>query len=75
MPTRKIGGPQVVGRLTSPSIDIEGYVHLLASSNGAYVGRLATDGIARRPSQPRRSWRAILLQTRRNVYGIATRAA
>lgn len=40
---RKIGGPQVSGDFVAV-IDVEGYVHLLASSNGAYVGRLASDG-------------------------------
>jgi hypothetical protein len=25
-------------------VDVEGYLHLLATADGAYVGRLATDG-------------------------------
>ena len=37
---------------TSPSIDIEGYVHLLSRGDGAYVGRLATDGSARDRRSP-----------------------
>jgi outer membrane protein assembly factor BamB len=40
---RKIGGPQRVGDLIGV-VDIEGYLHLLSPINGAYVGRLATDG-------------------------------
>jgi outer membrane protein assembly factor BamB len=40
---RKIGGPQMVGDLIGV-IDVEGYLHLLSPVNGAYVGRLATDG-------------------------------
>jgi outer membrane protein assembly factor BamB len=42
---RKIGGPQIVGDLIGV-VDIEGYLHLLSPINGAYVGRLATDGTA-----------------------------
>ena len=40
---RKIGGPQLVGDLVGV-VDVEGYLHLLSPINGAYVGRLATDG-------------------------------
>ena len=40
---RKIGGPQLVGPFVGV-VDVEGYVHLLATGDGAYVGRLATDG-------------------------------
>jgi outer membrane protein assembly factor BamB len=40
---RKIGGPQMVGDFVGV-VDIEGYLHLLSPINGAYVGRLATDG-------------------------------
>ena len=47
---RKIGGPQIVGELVGV-VDVEGYLHLLSPSNGAYVGRLATDGTAA-TSQP-----------------------
>jgi outer membrane protein assembly factor BamB len=42
---RRIGGPQLVGDQIGV-VDIEGYLHLLAKVNGAYVGRLATDGSA-----------------------------
>ena len=40
---RRIGGPQLVGNFVGV-VDVEGYLHLLARSDGAYVGRLATDG-------------------------------
>ncbi len=42
---RKIGGPQMVGDYVG-AVDAEGYLHLLSPVNGAYVGRLATDGKA-----------------------------
>ena len=40
---RRIGGPQLVGDFIGV-VDIEGYLHLLSRADGAYVGRLATDG-------------------------------
>lgn len=40
---RRIGGPQLVGDAVGV-VDVEGYLHLLSRSDGAYVGRLATDG-------------------------------
>ncbi len=42
---RKIGGPQLVGDYVGV-VDVEGILHLLSAQNGAYVGRLATDGKA-----------------------------
>ena len=42
---RKIGAPQIIGDLIGV-VDIEGYLHLMSPANGAYVGRLATDGTA-----------------------------
>ncbi len=42
---RKIGAPQIVGDYIGV-VDIEGYLHLLSPVNGAYVGRMATDGTA-----------------------------
>ena len=47
---RRIGAPQIVGDLVGV-VDVEGYLHLLSPVNGAYVGRLATDGSAA-TSQP-----------------------
>ncbi len=40
---RKIGGPQLVGDLVGV-VDPLGVLHLLSPINGAYVGRLDTDG-------------------------------
>jgi outer membrane protein assembly factor BamB len=40
---RRIGGPQLIGDDLGV-VDVEGYLHLLSRSDGAYVGRLATDG-------------------------------
>ena len=59
---RKIGGPQVIGTDLVAVVDVEGYVHLLAGSNGAYVGRMATDGSAP-TSQPAQFLASILFQT------------
>jgi outer membrane protein assembly factor BamB len=42
---RRIRGVQSLGAFVAV-LDIEGYLHLLAKANGAYVGRLATDGSA-----------------------------
>ncbi|MEP7328573.1 MAG: outer membrane protein assembly factor BamB [Betaproteobacteria bacterium] len=42
---RRIGGPQRVGDFIGV-VDAEGYMHLLSPINGAYVGRIATDGSA-----------------------------
>ncbi|MCC7328140.1 MAG: outer membrane protein assembly factor BamB [Burkholderiales bacterium] len=47
---RRIGGPQLVGELVGV-VDSEGYLHLMSPVNGAYVGRMATDGTAA-TSQP-----------------------
>jgi outer membrane protein assembly factor BamB len=40
---RRIGGPQLIGDEIGV-VDSEGYLHVLARRDGAYVGRLATDG-------------------------------
>jgi outer membrane protein assembly factor BamB len=40
---RRVGGPQLVGDYIGV-VDVEGYLHLLSRTDGAYVGRLATDG-------------------------------
>ena len=42
---RRIGGPQIVGDYVGV-VDIQGYLHLLSTTDGAYVGRIATDGSA-----------------------------
>ena len=40
---RRIGGPQLIGDHLGV-VDVEGYLHLLSRTDGAYVGRMATDG-------------------------------
>lgn len=40
---RKIGGPQMVGDYVGV-VDVQGFLHLLATADGAYAGRIATDG-------------------------------
>jgi len=40
---RRIGAPQMIGDYVGV-VDVEGYLHLMSAANGAYVGRLATDG-------------------------------
>jgi outer membrane protein assembly factor BamB len=40
---RRIGGPQLIGDQLGV-VDVEGYLHLLSRTDGAYVGRMATDG-------------------------------
>jgi outer membrane protein assembly factor BamB len=40
---RRIGGPQLIGDQLGV-VDVEGYLHLLSRADGAYVGRMATDG-------------------------------
>jgi outer membrane protein assembly factor BamB len=47
---RRIGGPQLVGDHVGV-VDVEGWLHLISPVNGAYVGRVATDGSAA-TSQP-----------------------
>lgn len=42
---RRIGGPQLVGDYVGV-VDIEGYLHLLSTTDGSYAGRIATDGSA-----------------------------
>lgn len=67
---RRIGGPQVIGDDLAV-IDVEGYVHLLARSDGRYVGRLATDGSAA-TAQPRRFGGGILWQSRKGALFAVT---
>ena len=70
---RKIGGPQVIGADIVAVVDIEGYVHLLSSTNGAYVGRLATDGSAP-TSQPALFLSNILFQSANgNLYAVTAK--
>lgn len=69
---RKIGGPQVVGDFVTV-IDVEGYLHLLSTTNGAYVGRLATDGTPA-TGQPAQFLSNILWQSAGgNLYAVTAR--
>lgn len=69
---RKIGGPQVVGDFVAV-IDVEGYVHLLSTINGAYVGRLQTDGTPA-TGQPAPFLSSILWQSAGgNVYAVTAK--
>ncbi len=69
---RKIGGPQVVGDFVGV-VDVEGYLHLLSSANGAYVGRLATDGTPA-TGQPAQFLSNILWQSAGgNLYAVTAR--
>ncbi|MCC6195417.1 MAG: outer membrane protein assembly factor BamB [Burkholderiales bacterium] len=66
---RKIGGPQVLGDFVAV-VDVEGYVHLLAAANGAYVARMATDGTPA-TSQPAVFLSSILFQSAGgNLYAV-----
>jgi len=69
---RKIGGPQALGDFVAV-IDVEGYVHLLSAANGAYVGRLQTDGTPA-TGQPAPFLSNILWQSAGgNVYAVTAR--
>ena len=54
-------------------VDVEGYVHLLAAANGAYVGRMATDGtppdVATRAVPPSILWQS----AGGNLYAVSAR--
>lgn len=69
---RRIGGPQAVGDFVAV-IDVEGYMHLLSAANGAYVGRMATDGTPA-TGQPASFLSNILWQSAGgNVYAVTAR--
>jgi outer membrane protein assembly factor BamB len=54
--------------------DLEGYVHLLGRDNGAFVGRIATDGSAVRAPPIPLGGAGFLVQTSNgNLYALATR--
>jgi outer membrane protein assembly factor BamB len=68
---RRIGAPQLVGHDLLGVVDVEGWLHLLARSDGRYVGRLATDG-SRPTSQPQRRGDALTWQSNGgNVYSVS----
>jgi outer membrane protein assembly factor BamB len=66
---RRIGGPQLIGDQLGV-VDVEGYLHLLSRSDGAYVGRLATDG-SPATAQPSRLAGGIVWQSQKGtVYAV-----
>jgi outer membrane protein assembly factor BamB len=69
---RRLRGAQVAGNYVAV-VDIEGYVHLLAKSNGAYVGRLATDGSQPTGQPERLGERMVWQSTNGNVYAVSAR--
>ncbi len=69
---RRIGGPQVIGDEIGV-VDIEGYLHLLSRSDGAYVGRLATDG-SHATTQPVQLGGGLLWQSEKGtVFSVSSR--
>ena len=67
-----VGVAQVVGDFVAV-IDVEGYLHLLSSTNGAYVGRLATDGTPA-TGQPAQFLSNLLWQSAGgNLYAVTAR--
>ncbi|HEY7787057.1 MAG TPA: outer membrane protein assembly factor BamB [Casimicrobiaceae bacterium] len=62
---RRIGGPQLIGDEIGV-VDVEGYLHLLSRKNGAYVGRLATDG-SLATTQPARLGGGMLWQSEKGT--------
>jgi outer membrane protein assembly factor BamB len=62
---RRIGGPQLIGDELGV-VDVEGYLHLLSRRDGAYVGRLATDGSAP-TAQPSRLGGGIVWQSQKGT--------
>ncbi len=69
---RKIGAPQIVGDLVGVT-DAGGYLHLFSPINGAYVGRLATDGTAA-TAQPQRLLGSVLWQSAGgNLYAVSAK--
>jgi outer membrane protein assembly factor BamB len=70
---RRLSGAQAVGNHVAV-VDIQGYVHLLAKSNGAYVGRLATDGSGP-TGQPEVAGGRLIWQSHAGtVFAVTTRA-
>ena len=69
---RKIGGPQLVGDYVGV-VDVEGYLHLLALADGAYVGRLATDGQPATSQPTLLAGSGLWLSDGGNLYSITAR--
>ena len=69
---RRIGGPQLVGDLVGV-VDVEGYLHLMSATNGAYVGRLATDGTAPTSQPALFSGSALWQSAGGNLYAVTAK--
>jgi outer membrane protein assembly factor BamB len=70
---RRIGGPQLISNDLIGVVDVEGYLHLLSTADGRYVGRLKTDG---KPAtaQPERLGESIVWQSEAGiVYAVSAR--
>ena len=69
---RRIGGPQLIGDELGV-VDVEGYLHLLSRSDGAYVGRIATDG-SLATTQPAQLAGSILWQSQKGtLYSVSAK--
>ena len=69
---RRIGGPQLIGDEVGV-VDSEGYLHLLARTDGSYVGRLATDG-SLATTQPASLSSGMLWQSEKGtVYSVSSK--
>jgi outer membrane protein assembly factor BamB len=69
---RRIGGPQLVGDFVGV-VDVEGYLHLITRANGAYVGRLATDGTPPTAQPSAALGTAVWQSAGGNVYAVNAR--
>jgi len=69
---RRIGGPQLVGDYVGV-VDVEGYLHLLSRSDGAYAGRLATDGKAATAQPMLLAGSGLWLSDGGNLYSVTAR--
>ena len=70
---RRVGGPQVVGSDLLGVVDVEGYLHLLSRTDGAIVGRLATDGTAATAQPERRGTSMVWQSAGGTVYSVGAR--
>jgi outer membrane protein assembly factor BamB len=70
---RRIGGPQLLGSDLVAVIDVEGWLHLIARTDGRYVGRLATDGTAPTGQPLRRGASVVWQSAGGTLYSAAAR--
>ena len=69
---RRIGGPQLLGDDLGV-VDVEGYLHVLSRTDGAYIGRLATDG-SLATAQPSQVGGGIVWQSEKGtVYSVTAK--